>query len=170
MSNVPQTLRNFSLFIEGESYLGRVKSIELPKLEVATEAVRMGGFDSELAIDLGLNALECTFTMLSYDKGLFETCLNLNSSATRLSARGALQRSGEAITPVVVTCQGAINMIDFGTWEGGTLSETQFMMNCEFYSLSVGGEDLIVIDILNAKRVINGKDVLAEMRTALGVA
>jgi len=170
MLNVPQTLSNFNLFVDGNSCLGIVKSIETPKLEVATEGVRMGGFDAELMIDLGLNALECTYTMLTYDKEFFETALNLNSSATRLIARGALRRSGEPVTPVVITCQGAINMIDFGTWEGGTLSETQFTMNCEYYSLNVGGEDLIVIDILNAKRIINGKDVLAEMRTALGVA
>ncbi len=65
---LPKTLKNFNLFIEGESYAGRIEELTLPKLSRKMEKYRGGGLNGDIEIDLGMEKLEMEFTLREYSR------------------------------------------------------------------------------------------------------
>ena len=63
--SLPRKLKNMNLFNEGESYLGQIKTVVLPKLTRKMEDYRGGGLNAPLKIDMGMGddglVLESTF-------------------------------------------------------------------------------------------------------------
>ena len=63
--SLPRKLKNMNLFNEGESYLGQIKTVVLPKLTRKMEDYRGGGMNAPLKIDMGMGddglVLESTF-------------------------------------------------------------------------------------------------------------
>ena len=62
---LPSKLKNMNLFNEGESYLGEIKTVVLPKLSRKTEDYRGGGMNGTVKTDMGMSddglVLESTF-------------------------------------------------------------------------------------------------------------
>jgi len=56
-----------------------------------------------------------------------------------------------------------------GNFKAGDLATLKCSIACRYYSLDIGGQKVIEIDVDNMVRNINGKDVLADIRSALGV-
>lgn len=61
MAMIPQTLANLNLFVDGVSFQGDVTSLTLPKLAIKVESHRVGGMDTAIEIDQGMEALSATF-------------------------------------------------------------------------------------------------------------
>ncbi len=64
---LPKVLKNFNLFVDGRGYAGRVQEVTLPKLALKTEEFQMGGLDTPVQIDVGMEKLESEFTLSEYD-------------------------------------------------------------------------------------------------------
>lgn len=165
----PRVLKNFNLFVDGRGYAGRVDELELPTLTVKTEEHRAGGMDAPIQIDMGTEALEASFTMAEYDPDLFKLWGLADGKAVQVTARGALQRDGEEAVPVVVCLHGAVKEAEFGGWSAGEKATPGFSMAVRYYRLTIGGDDVIEIDIENMVRKVGGDDQLASIRTAIGL-
>ena len=59
--------------------------------------------------------------------------------------------------------------LDMGKFKAGDKGTLQCTIACRYYKLEIGGEDVIEIDIENMVRKIAGNDVLADIRSALGL-
>jgi len=55
-----------------------------------------------------------------------------------------------------------------GSWSAGDKSELKVSIAARHYSLSIDNQDVILIDVPNMTRVINGVDALADIRAAIG--
>ncbi len=167
---LPRTLRNFSLFIDGGGYAGRVTEMTLPTLSIQSEEFRAGGLDAPIAIDMGMEALNCEFSLAEYDVDALKLFGLYDQNAVQLTARGALQRNGDtAAVPLVCNLTGSIQSFDPGSLEAGAVTEAAFSMSVRYYKLSIANEELIEIDLENMKRIVNGTDQLASLREAMGV-
>ena len=166
---LPKTLRNFSLFVDGTGYAGRVTELTLPTLTIQTEEYRAGGLDAPIAIDMGMEALEAEFTIAEYNKAIIKRFGLLDQDGVKLKARGAMQKNGEAAESIVVTMNGSITSFDPGSFEAGAITEANFTFACRDYKLEIGNATLIDIDIKNMKRIIDGTDQLESLRTAMGI-
>lgn len=167
---LPRTLRNFSLFIDGQGYAGRITELTLPTLGIQTEDYRAGGLDAPIAIDMGMEALTAEFTLAEYDPDALKVFGLYDQNAVQLTARGALQRNGDTdAVAVVCNMTGSISSFDPGSFEAGAMTEAAFTMAVRYYKFAVANEDLIEIDIENMKRIVNGTDQLASLREAMGV-
>ena len=62
---LPRTLRNFSLFVDGTGYAGKVTELTLPTLTIQNEEYRAGGLDAPIAIDMGMEALTAALPWLN---------------------------------------------------------------------------------------------------------
>ena len=165
---IPRVLKNFNLFVDGRGYAGRVDEVNLPKLVLKTEEHRAGGMDAPIELELGMNKLECDLTISEYDPEILKVFGLSNEAQVGLSMRGALD--GEAgVTPVVVTLTGAWRDLDFGNWKAGERAPLKVSVALRYYRLTIGGEDLIEVDVENMVRKIGGVDQLAEMRGAIGL-
>lgn len=50
---IPKKLRLFTLFVDGENFIGKVPSVTLPKLTRKTEDYQGGGMVGSVAVNLG---------------------------------------------------------------------------------------------------------------------
>ena len=131
-------LKNFNLFVDGRGYAGKADEVTPPKLTIKTEDFRGGGMDVPAAVDMGMEKLEGSFSIVEYD-------------------------------PEVLKQFGMFTEVDMGNFKAGDLATLKCSIACRYYSLDIGGQKVIEIDVDNMVRNINGKDVLADIRSALGV-
>ena len=167
---LPRTLRNFSMFLDGVGFAGKVTELTLPVLGIQTEEYRAGGLDAPIAIDMGMEALTCSFTLAEYDTDMLKMFGLYDQNAVQLTARGALQRNGDTdAVAVICNLTGSITNFDPGAFEAGAITEANFEMAVRSYKLEIASETLIEIDVENMKRIINNTDQLESLRTAMGI-
>lgn len=165
---LPKILKNFSAFVDGRGYAGRVDEITLPKLSIKTEEYRGGGMDVPIDIDLGMEKLEAEITFSEYDPELFRLFGIMDNSTVNFTLRGGLQGTGDA-EPVVINLRGKIKELDSGSWKAGDKATLKCMIAIFYYKFTIDRRELIEIDAENMIRKINGVDQLSSMRQALGV-
>lgn len=168
---MPRYLKGMNLFVNGKGYAGRVEEIQLPKLTVKTEEFRGGGMDIPVEIDLGMEKLECELTVSDYDATLF-SFLGMGSAAGNtgipVTLRGAMDADG-TVVPVTVNLTGFFKEMDMGSWKAGEKSVLKMQAALRHYSLSIGDEKVVEIDMANMKRIIGGADAMADVRSAIGL-
>lgn len=167
--SLPKTLRNFSLYVDGRGYAGRVTELNPPTLSVMTEEYRAGGMDAPAEIDMGMEALEMEFTLAEYDPEVLKLFGLVNQNQVRATIRGALMANGEAATPIVYNVTGHIKEHDPGSMASGEITEAAFTLGLRYYKLTIGGSVVHEIDVENMTRIINGVDQLVSIRTAIGI-
>jgi len=164
---LPSVLKNFNLFVDGKGYAGKVDEVELPKLTIKTEEYRAGGMDAPVEIDMGMEKLECSFTLSEYDPALFAMWGLVPGSWVNVTLRGAMENAG-VVTPVVVSLTGRWKEIDMGTWKAGEIAKLKITVTGRFYELLIGGTAAVHIDLENMIRIVDGVDQLLALRTAIG--
>ncbi|MFT4327273.1 MAG: phage major tail tube protein [Wolbachia pipientis] len=165
---LPKILKNFTAFVDGRGYAGRIDEISLPKLAIKTEEYRGGGMDIPISIDIGMEKLEAELTFAEYDSELFRLFGLINNNAVSLTLRGGLQANNEAES-VVVNLRGLFKELDCGSWKPAEKATLKCTVAANYYKLTIDGKELIEIDAENMIRKIDGVDQMASMRTALGI-
>lgn len=169
---MPRKLKNMNLFNDGNSHVGVAKTITLPKLVRKTEDLRAAGMNAEVAADLGMDGtalvLEHTYAGIEYQS--YRQFGISKADGVPLRFAGAYQRddTGE-VDAVEVVCRGRHTEIDPGNSEPGADTEHKVTTRLTYYKLTVNGEVLVEIDILNFVEIVDGVDRLAEQRAALGI-
>ena len=165
---IPKILKNFNLFIDGRGYVGKVEEVNPPKLNIKTEEFRAGGMDSPAMIDMGIEKLEGSFTLLEFDKNVLKQFGLIAGNVVSVTLRGALQDE-TSVSPIIIKLRGMYTEIDMGKLSAGEKGTLQCTIACRYYSLEIDGQQLIEIDIDNMTRKIGGQDKLVDVRKALGI-
>ena len=165
---MPKIMKNFNLFVDGRGYAGRAEEVSPPKLSIKTEELRAGGMDAPAAVDMGMEKLEASFSLVEYDPELIKQFGLVSGNGVQLTLRGALV-DDTTTTPMVIGLRGMFTEVDMGKFKAGDKASMQCSVACRYYSLEIGGKKLVEIDVDNMTRVIDGVDKLAEVRAALGI-
>jgi P2 family phage contractile tail tube protein len=161
-------LKNWNFFVDGLGAIGELVSYTPPNLTVTLDDYRAGGLDAPVPIDMGLEALECSWALGSYNPDMMRAWGQLPAT-TRFTARGALVGlNGEPAVPVVHTMQGKVTGLEQAEWTGGARSDVRFTARLVYYRLEHGGAVIHEIDVLSGVRIVNGVDQLAGVRAAIG--
>lgn len=166
---VQRLLKNISLFIDGRGYAGKVDEFDPPKLTVKTEEFRAGGMDAPLEVDMGMEKLEAGLTLSGVDSGALKLFGLTTGSFAPMTLRGASQGETGEVEAAVIQLRGQVKEVDWGTWTPGEKAPVKLMVGVRYYKLEIAGEIVHEIDVENMKRVIDGTDQLAELRSALGL-
>lgn len=167
---LPQKLKNFNLFNDGQNYIGKVPELVLPKLTAKMEEYRAGGMDAPIDIDLGMEKLTMEWTIGGFDALVLKQFGSLTHNGVGLRFSGAIQSDdSEAVQAVEVSVRGRHSEIDFGTAKVGDDTAKKITSSLSYYKLVLNGEMLIEIDIPNLVKNIGGKDLMADVRQALGM-
>lgn len=162
---LPMNMREVNLFVEGVGHLGTSKELVLPKIERETESKKKGGFTRQ--VDTGIfKELEAEFTLEEYSKLIYEALLKAVSCGGKgafITAKGSIYQDGCAI-PVVATFRGGMD-VDNGKWGAGEAIESKQTIRPTAYSLEIDGKEYVNIDMDIPQAIINGTDVLAELRS-----
>lgn len=166
---LPSILRNFNLFVDGQGYAGKVDELTLPKLTLKTEEHRAGGMDAPIELDMGMEKLECEFTLSEYAPQVLKLFGLVEGGVVPLTLRGAEETGDGTIRPIVVNLQGLFRELDSGNWKAGDKAQLKCQIACRYYKLTSDSNELIEIDVENMVRKINGVDQLQAMREAIGI-
>jgi len=163
-----RTLKRMDTFNEGQSYLGTVASVTLPKLARKFEEWRGGGLDRPVKIDLGGEALEMEFALGGPELGVLRQYGAVGVAAVYLRFAGAYQddRTG-AVDSYEVTVRGRHEEIDMGEAKVGESGEFKVKSALAYYRLDVNGVTEIEIDVLADTFIVGGVDRNAELRAAI---
>ena len=161
-------LKNFNLFVDGRGYAGRAEEVSPPKLALKTEEFRGGGMDAPAVIDLGMEKLESSFTLVEYDPEILKQFGLVSGNSVQITLRGALV-DDNTTTPMVIGLRGMFTELDMGKFKAGDKATLQCSVACRYYSLEIDGQNIVEIDVDNMVRKIDGQDVLADIRSALGM-
>lgn len=168
--SLPAKLKNMNLFNEGHSYMGKIDEVVLPKLTAKMEEWRGGGMDAPVDIDLGMEKLSMEWTAGGWLPDALKQFGALNASGVGLRFAGAIQSDDtDQVKAVEVVVRGRHSEIDMGNAKAGEDTAHKYTTSLSYYKLTVEGEELIEIDVLNMVKKIGGKDLLADHRAALGI-
>lgn len=168
---LPSVLKNFMLFNDGQSYMGQVEEVKLPKLKRKMDDFRGGGMNGPVKIDLGQEGLEIEFTCAGVMKQVFDQYGTCKADGIMLRFAGAYQRDDTcAVQAVEVVVRGRHEEIDPGDGKGGDKGKLTAKSTLTYYKLTIDGKETIEIDLLNFVEKVNGKDMLADQRKAIGLA
>lgn len=169
---MPRKLKNLNLFNDGNSYLGLVKSLTLPSLGRKMEAYRGGGMNGPVKADLGMSDDGIQFEWKTGGLDLISLrqfgAVNASSVALRFSGPYQQDDTGET-SNVEVVVRGRHETIEMGDAQPGEDTEHSMTTTCSYYKLTVDGEEIIEIDLLNFVEKVNGVDMLEKHRTAMGI-
>ncbi|PRW94283.1 phage major tail tube protein [Pseudomonas fluorescens] len=169
---MPRKLKNLNLFNDGNSYLGLVKSLTLPALGRKMEAYRGGGMNGPVKADLGMSDDGIQFEWKTGGLDLISLrqfgAVNASSVALRFSGPYQQDDTGET-SNVEVVVRGRHETIEMGDAQPGEDTEHSMTTTCSYYKLTVDGEEIIEIDLLNFVENVNGVDMLEKHRTGMGI-
>lgn len=166
---MPRKLKNLNLFNDGNSYLGQIAEVTLPKLTRKMEDWRGGGMNAPIKVDQGMEGIELEAVCGGLMRGVFGQFGIARHDGVMLRFAGAYQRDDTgAVDAVEIVVRGRHEEIEAGKAKAGDDTEFKFKTVCSYFQLSVNGTPLVVIDIPNFVEFIDGVDRLREQRQAIG--
>lgn len=166
---LPRKLKHFNVFLDGESWLGLVPEITLPELARKLEEYRGGGMEGPVSIDMGQEKLELDF-VTSFDSRLLKKYGAARIDAVLLRFAGSWQRddTGE-VSAVEIVTRGRIAKMDAIGAKAGDDSPQKVKLALTYYKVTVDNQVLLEIDLVNFVFNVDGEDMLAAHRAALGI-
>lgn len=161
--------KNLNLFVDGQGLAGQIEDFNPPKMAIKVEDFRAGGMDSSIALKMGMEKLETDFSLIAYDRATLALFGVAQGESVPFVAREALESFDGTVTAVVHTMRGRIVSIDPGTSKAGDMQSLKFAMALTYYKLQHGDTVVQEIDVPNMVHIVNGVDVLAQQRAALGI-
>jgi P2 family phage contractile tail tube protein len=167
---LPKKLKAFNVFQDGDNYRGECTEVELPKLSRKFEEYRSGGMNGSIDVDLGQEKIELGHTYGGFMKAVYEKYGVMKHDGVQLRFAGAYQAE-DSTKPdsIEIVVRGRHKEIDPGTAKAGDDTSLKVSTSCSYYKLTVNGATVIEIDIVNMVLNVNGDDLLAELRTAIGL-
>ncbi|SLM62812.1 MULTISPECIES: phage major tail tube protein [Dickeya] len=169
---LPKKLKYFNMFIDGDSYLGMIPELTLPKLSRKMEDYQGGGMPGSVSIDLGLEAgaLDMELTMGGVDARLLKKYGSPSADAIQFRFAGSYQSEDTGLSiPVEVQTRGRYTEVDTGSAKMGDDTTNKFTLKNTYYKLTIDGEDVIEIDVINAVFKSGGVDRMEQHRANMGL-
>lgn len=158
-----------ALFVDGRGYAGDVEELEPPKLSIKTEEFRAGGMNIPVDLDMGMEKMTASFTLVSYSADVIALFGIAPGAIVPFVVREALESMDGTVTAVMHVMTGKITEMDPGTSKGGDKPSLKFTVSLDYYRLQHGIRVLQEIDAVNMVHIIDGFDRLAAQRAALGI-
>lgn len=160
-------LKNINAFVDGRGYAGKIGEFNEPKLTNVEEDFRAGGMDLPIGITMGMEKLECDFTLMNYDRAILALYGVKQGNSLPLTFLKALEDLDGNVTQVKYNMRGKIREIDAGTSKPGELPSLKVTCSLTYYKMTHGGQVVHEIDAERMIRVVNGTDMLSAIRAAL---
>ena len=165
---LPHKLKNFNVYSDGESYLGKAPDLTLPKIAEKVESYRGGGMLAELDIGMGLEKLEMEIKFGGAVLGILRQLGRVGVAGTLLRFVGAYQEdvAGGVLAAELVTT-GKLIELDPGSAKVGDNTEWTAKQTLSYLKWTVNGRIEVEIDVLGNVFVVDGIDRMAAIRAAL---
>jgi hypothetical protein len=161
--------KNFNAFVDGRGYAGQVDEFTPPKLTLKTEEFRGGGMNAPVKLGMGQEAMDADFTMIQFSREVLSLWGVVEGQFVPVILRESLESYDGTVTAVTHTLRGKILEVDMGSVKAGEKPMLKVSMNLNYYKLQHGDKVIQEVDIINMIHFVNGVDMLAAQRAALGM-
>ena len=169
---LPRKLKHGNIFMDGENWIGVAEDFTPAKLSQKFEAYRGGGMMGAANIHMGLEdgALDTSFTFGGAEAALVKRMGLAKIDGVALRFAGSFQRddTGEIVSVEIVQ-RGRFKELDRGTFKSGDNTQSKVSMVNTYYKETMNGVELCEIDLLNMIWIVDGVDLMAEHRKAIGL-
>ncbi|KVO87189.1 phage tail protein [Burkholderia ubonensis] len=167
---MPRKLKGFNLFQNGENFVGQVTEITLPKLTRKMEDYQGGGMSGPIKVDFGNEGIQMEWTAGGFMKSVLQQYGITQHDGVLLRFAGGYQtEDSTSVDAVEIVIKGRHSEIDPGSAKAKEDTAFKVTTVASYYKLSINGEDIIEIDFVNMIDRRNGTDLLAALRTAIGL-
>jgi len=167
---MPSKLKGFNLFQNGENFVGKVAEVTLPKLTRKMEDYQGGGMSGPIKIDFGQEGIQLEWTCGGLMKSVLQQYGVTKHDGVLLRFAGGYQSEDSTdVDAVEIIIKGRHSEIDPGTAKAKEDTAFKVTSVASYYKLSINGDDIIEIDFINMIEKVNGNDLLAALRKAIGL-
>lgn len=166
---IPQVVNRYNLYRGGGKLVGLTGEVELPAITMLTDTLEGAGTGGNMDVPvIGLTEnMDIQIPFMCLSKDMFGLA-NPNEAAD-LTLRGAIQGTDPATgkvtyVSVAISVRGTVKEITPGTVKAGGRMESSVTLALSYYKIALDEETVLEIDKLNSVFVVNGKDVLKEVR------
>lgn len=167
---LPNILKDFNLFGDGNNWQGKIPSLTMPELARRMVEYEAGGMDGPIEVDQGntLQTMEWTAGGLIVD--IFDSYGSPIHDAAMLRMTGSYEsdETGEVV-PVEIVVRGRHKTIAMGEAAKGDNNTISVTTTISYYKLVVDGEVIIERDVPGMVFKVRGEDRYAKRRQALGI-
>jgi len=164
--NIAKRTVMFNLFIEGEGFVGKVKSIQPPAIKKVYEELPVPG--GKIKVFKGVEPLEAKFVLYEDNVNAEKSLAKLHNDPVTLIFKQA-RSDGKGGAPTVVhTLSGQIDQLEQGEIDNEKGNDNTFTITCTYYKKEVEGSLIHEIDLINLKYVIGGQDLSAAFKGGIG--
>lgn len=161
--------KNLTINVDGRGYAGQLSDFNAPKLAQKVEEFRAGGMNVSVELNMGMEKMEADFSLLQYSRDVLALFGLTDGNQVPITVREVLESYDGTITPVVHTMRGKVKEVDPGTSKPGDLNPIKFSIALSYYKLQHGPTVVQEIDAVNMIHSVNGVDIMAAQRAALGL-
>lgn len=167
---LPKKLKNFALFGDGESWVGEIPSVTLPKITKKTEEYRAGGMHGPVEIDLGHEKMELGIKAGGLKTQLIAMLGGQTVGANLFRFAGAYQDEATGqVSAVEVIARGRMREWNPNEAKAGDDNEHEFMVALSYYKVTVDAQELLEIDVPGMVFRVGGVDKYSAIRAAIGL-
>ncbi|AOJ36565.1 MULTISPECIES: phage major tail tube protein [Burkholderia] len=167
---MPRKLKGFNLFQNGENFVGQVVEVTLPKLTRKMEDYQGGGMSGPIKVDFGQEGIQLEWTCGGFMRSVLGQYAITKHDGVLLRFAGGYQSEDSTnVDAIEIVIRGRHSEIDPGTAKSKEDTAFKVTTVASYYKLSVNGQDVIEIDFVNMIEKVNGNDLFAALRNAIGL-
>jgi hypothetical protein len=167
---MPRKLKGFNLFQNGENFVGQVVEVTLPKLTRKMEDYQGGGMSGPIKIDFGQEGIQLEWSCGGFMRSVLGQYAITKHDGVLLRFAGGYQSEDSThVDAIEIVIRGRHSEIDPGTAKSKEDTAFKVTTVASYYKLSVNGQDVIEIDFVNMIEKVNGNDLFAALRNAIGL-
>lgn len=165
---VPEKINDYNAYLNGTKMIGVAASVTLPEINMQTSTVSGTGINGEIdSPNIGqFESMEQEIqfnTLYSSAADVMNPTENIN-----LTFRAAQQtydkNGGYAMKGLRVVEMGRVKSFNPGKIEKGETMEATVKLELTYIMVEVDGNKILEVDKLNGVYIVNGKDMLAEVK------
>ena len=170
MSGLPRTLKNFNVFVDGDSWVGVAESVTLPKITKKTDSHRGAGMIGEIDLVLGYEKLECEVSYVGFDAKIYSQLAKCGVADLPIRFVAAYEQQDTCTTQgVEVYMRGTATELDAGDSKLGEKGETKMKYALTYYRLEKDGQLMVELDMVNGIERFGSTDLAEQIRRLLGL-
>lgn len=168
---MPEKVVNYNVYLDNDKLVGIKADVTLPKLEQMTETISGAGiageYESAVPGHFGKIEMDITFNSVSEDStkllipGAKSLVLRASQQSYDIAAGGTNYRALKITTKVL--SKG----VDLGKLSPGKSTETKNTFEVIYIKIEENGNTLLELDKLNFIFIVNGVDLLADIRNQI---
>lgn len=172
MNGPINSITNANLYIGTENFFGKIKELALPEGAIKTVEYAALGMLGTIDLPSGFEKLEGKITWASfYADALKKTgkAFEMNTYQARASIKQYSSGGGLiGEVPLVATLRGTAKNLPMGNFKQNEAVEAETNLTFSYIKLTMNGEDIYEVDVVNNIYKVGGVDQLTAYRNNIG--